>query len=522
MKYTKAILLFTAIFYFLEHGALAQNQTYFFSHQQIKPFQNALIEKDSNYPSGFKSLPMFYEIDTTSNLDFGFAKSSRKTWFGRKLFDENFVEIKDKDVKITIDPLLNLQAAAAQNTAGALSNIYTNTRGIMAKGEIGKRLKFVSSFYENQGFFPEYLDNFIQINQVYPGNGRVKNFKQNGWDFAMASALVDIEASENLKITFGHGNQFLGEGYRSMLLSDNTFNMPFFRLQSSFFQKKIHLQNSYALLNSLDRLPATQSSEALFQRKLATFHYLYFQPNSNFHFGVFESVMWRRWNGNGNDDLNPLFLNPALGVNHLLLDEADSMQHIITGFNSYVRLKGFLVFGQALIDANQAGIGAYQFGARYSFIQNDMAIFVHLEYNVSKVNTYTYGNSMLSFSHYNQPLAHPTGTDFDELVGMFGINWRRFQGRFTGIYGNNNLWLYSNEISQSVVHRQEGLYTVQTTKNVRKMHLDANVAYVINPNTNLSFKIGLISREELGLDQRLLVMPYLSLSTSISNTYLDF
>ena len=42
-----------------------------------------------------------------------------------------------------------------------------------------------------------------------------------------SSGFVSVEASDNFIVQFDHGKHFIGDGYRSLLLSDNSFNYPF-------------------------------------------------------------------------------------------------------------------------------------------------------------------------------------------------------------------------------------------------------------------------------------------------------
>ena len=59
----------------------------------------------------------------------------------------------------------------------------------------------------------------------------------------MSSGYVTYRANKMFAVQVGHGKHFIGDGYRSLLLSDNTFNYPFLRIQTTF--GKVQYTNLY-------------------------------------------------------------------------------------------------------------------------------------------------------------------------------------------------------------------------------------------------------------------------------------
>ena len=111
-------------------------------------------------------------------------------------------------------------------------NLFTNTRGFMVESNLGDNLSFSSSFFENQSIFPNYLNSYIKQNKVVPGQGYARTFKENGFDYAMASGYVSYRSDKFFSVQFGHGKHFIGDGYRSLFLSDNSFNYPYLMIQT--------------------------------------------------------------------------------------------------------------------------------------------------------------------------------------------------------------------------------------------------------------------------------------------------
>ena len=127
---------------------------------------------------------------------------------------------------------------------------YTNTRGYIIEGDLGQKISFFSSFRENQAVFPSYIHEYVLSNKVVPGQGYAREFKDTGFDYAMASGYFGIKPAKNFVVQFGHGKHFIGDGYRSLLLSDNAFNYPFLRIQTSFW--KMQYTNLYVEMQDIN------------------------------------------------------------------------------------------------------------------------------------------------------------------------------------------------------------------------------------------------------------------------------
>ena len=257
-----------------------------------------------------------------------------KNWLRRKIWHESLVivDAPEEQFYVAIDPVFNFETGIDQADTTFWSdsvNFYKNTRGFRLQGHIGKRFSFFSSFYENQAIFPRYQDARIrsqgewynnngtpvQFNGVVPGQGRTKVFKTNGFDYAMASGYVSFSPHRTVNLQFGTGKHFIGEGYRSLLLSDNSFNYPYLRVSTRWFKDRVQYTNIFASLSSLNRLPESSTSEPLYQPKAGSFHYLTVIPHWRVQLGLYEATIWQRWDTAASEPFNPLQLNPVMGVN---------------------------------------------------------------------------------------------------------------------------------------------------------------------------------------------------------------
>ena len=175
-------------------------------HSTFKPLIKSTVNRELN-------------IDSLRLLEFPnrFIK-----WYKRKLFSEHLIVIEGKDYKVKASPIIHF--SKGKETEDNI-NTFSNTRGFIIEGDIGKSVSFFSSFMENQAIFPNYLDEEIRKSKVVFGQGYARDFKKTGFDYAMASGYIGIKPAQHFVVQFGHGKHFIGDGYRSLLISDNSLSI---------------------------------------------------------------------------------------------------------------------------------------------------------------------------------------------------------------------------------------------------------------------------------------------------------
>ena len=217
------------------------------------------------------------KIQMKNNID-----STKRTWFYRKLFLEDFVILKTNEISLKVNPLLNLDLTKIN---GDEANYYTNTRGVEFKGNIGLKFSFYSSFYENQSKFETYIYDFVKKQLVVPGQGAPKFLEDNKLDYSRAEGYISYSPNANLNMQLGHSKHFIGEAYRSVLLSDNSFSYPFVKINYTFGKFQ------YVVLWSQYQSFSTAYYRYHF-RKYSTINYLSYIIKPGFEISLFESVIW--------------------------------------------------------------------------------------------------------------------------------------------------------------------------------------------------------------------------------------
>lgn len=477
-------------------------------------------------------------------------KDKSKPWLLRKIKKENFIVVNDTAEKfnLTIDPLFNFEFGIDLADTSR-EKLYKNTRGFLVRGNIGEKFAFESSFYENQATYAKYIDNYIQSTDnlfpqsanynydVIPGQGRSKIFKTNGYDYAMASGYISYSPNKIFNVQLGHGKHFVGDGYRSLLLSDNVFNYPFVRIATTY--KNIQYTNLYtSFMNLTDGGVKTPPNvERLFQKKTGSFQLLSFNFWKRLQIGLFQGMIWEAADSTNREYLNFNTFNPVIGVNTALYGLNDK-NNILTGATLKLKItKSISLYGQFMLDdvatekSGEAGNKfGYQVGLKYFDLFTVKNLHLQFEYNTVRPYAYAADQPFQSYTHYNQALAHPLGANFYEMVGFINYRLKDFFIQIKGNYavkGADSLsYNFGGDIfkSSNTFPVNQSLEGIQITQGLKTtiIYQDIHIGYLINPARNSNIIIGLVNRSETGVKQFNTQIVYIGWRTSLANFYYDF
>ena len=419
------------------------------------------------------------------------------------IFREHFIQVKPRSEPflLRIDPVFNFEAGRdTRDTTGR--NLYTNTRGFVASGTIGRRFYFESMLCENQALFPAYLTTESLVTKVVPGQGRWKQFKGAGFDFAFVSGIASIQLWRNVNLQLGHGKHKIGHGYRSLLLSDNAFNYPFVRLTQQWLKGKLRYTNVYASFMNL--VPAakvtTKNTEPLFQKKSAAFQYLELQLHPAFSLSFFQGLVWKPGDERNRQHLTWEYFSPVIYSQLAKSGLDDEEKNIVAGMDILLKLSRYInVYGQLMADKNDDGLG-YQAGIKYFDVFGIEHLSMQAEYNRVDEGAYT-GTATPSYFHYNQNIAF-TPQNCSEQIYMLDYRIKRlvFNARY---------------------HVQDFYSGARNSNGITNVKL----GYVVNPRYNMQLGTGYIGRRNnyiIGVPNPYTDYFYVSFKTSIYNQYYDF
>ena len=489
------------------------------------------------------------EVNTDSLHLLEFSNKWTK-WHKRKLFSEHLIIIKGEDYKVTVSPIIHFSKGKEMESE---TNTFSNTRGFIIEGDIGKSVSFFSSFAENQAIFPNYLDAKIRKTKVVFGQGYARDFKKTGFDYAMASGYVGIKPAKHFVVQFGHGKHFIGDGYRSLLLSDNAFNYPFFRIQTSFW--KVQYTNLYAEMqdiNYFENNGIDDYDQMGYAKKYMSSHYLSANVNSKLNIGIFESVIWGGNHAPGSRGFDVKYFNP-ISLFRPLMYFRKSPHNALVGINAKYKLplKSHL-YGQLVLDEfslNEMKLGDDWYGSKYVYqlgakvydaigLEN---LTMQIEYNLVRPYTYAHHNPQQNYAHYNQPLAHPLGANFSEKLLIINYRKERWVARaqlMLAKYGDkikgaptsygNDVYMSTGEFEEpsGFIHagRPSDFGIVMYQGDLTDInYMQFNIAYIINPTTNFKIDFGITKRDLVSESDEVNTIFYsIGLKTDLFNHYYDF
>ena len=414
------------------------------------------------------------------------SAAAGRSKFRAKLMYDHLVDIRDEQYELTLDPVLDAYAGKDIADTGAWNsaNLFFNQRGLLLRGRVGKQLYFETSFFETQTVVPDYLQAFNNRYGIYPGFGRTKRYKENGYDFALATSHVTYVPRKNITLQIGQGKHHYGHGYRSLLWSDASFVYPFVKARFSLFDDRLTYSTLYAELRTLERLPQGEVPESLFKPKSASVHYLSYTPHPSFEVGLFESIIWNRFDSTGTHAPSAMAAVPILGV-HSAAQGLDSQNNGMLGLNMAWRFKQkFMLYAQCAADSPRDQRMGYQFGFRVFDIVEGLDI--QSEFNTASDFVYASRFALQQYAHVNQPLGHPAGGAFREWV--FIANYHR--QRFWAEVKVNDLKQSQGPGSDFEANPDGIFQTIAAWPEKQRQQLDIQCGWIVQPQTRTSVVAG--------------------------------
>lgn len=402
--------------------------------EDIRPYKRdalaamlLIMDSGNNFVSNVDRFNLSYlqsnNLPLSSNRNFDSNKPVLRHFYKSKA---NFYQVNEPNFNLFVNPVLYLMVAKSDRDEKML---YTNTRALELHGDIDGKLGFYAFISENQMRVAQHENEYRKTWGVYPGAHLTKSFKDGGIDFFQARGYITFSPIKPIGIQFGQDRNFIGNGLRSLLLSDFATDYLFLKINTkvwrfNYMNLFMRLTDRYGSLIGADR-------SRPYPAKYVALHYLSINIFDNLNIGLFESVTFHDNKKDGRGfDIN--YLNPVIfyrSVEHQLGDPDKMMVGLNMG---YIPIKDIKLYGQFMLNefrindlrerngyvGNKFG---YQLGMRYIDLLGLSNVDFQVEYN--RVRPYSYAHYEISgtypvnsYSHYNQPLAHPLGANFSEWI----------------------------------------------------------------------------------------------------------
>ncbi|MEO6639432.1 MAG: hypothetical protein ABIN25_14225 [Ginsengibacter sp.] len=415
----------------------------------------------------------------------------------------NLLEVNVKDFFLAVNPVLSLQY---NNESNNDETLFYNKRGVTARGMIANRIGFSTTITDNQERGPQFFQNRVNKYDAVPGVGFYKDFKTTAFDYFDARGYITFNATKYIDIQFGYDKNFIGNGYRSLFLSDFGDSYLFLKLNTKIW--KFNYENIF-----MELMPQfLKAGDDLLDRKYAAMHHVSMNVTKWLNVGLFEGVIFGRKNRFDFEYLNPIIflrhIEGTVGSPDNAVAGIDFKANVAHHFQFYgqLLLDEFILKEVTKNDGYWANKYAYQIGGKYVDAFTIKNLDLQFETNRARPFTYSHNDIVANYTHYNQPLAHPLGANFQEYIGILKYQpAAKWYVNARGIYyyqgldslGEN----FGGDPFESYTTRTKDRgYFVGSGKKVKVFNASFNLAYELREN--LFIEGSYLYRKYTGLSNR--------------------
>ena len=411
-------------------------------------------------------------------------KDTSRSWWYRKLFDEHLIEVVKDDHTFYVDFMPDFVIGAERGTNS--KSLWINTRGAQAGLSVNKKFSLFVSFYENQARYASFVDSMARQIGNLPGQGFSKKLETGKYDWMNATANMSYRFADALQVAIAYDKIHIGEGYRSVLISDNPYNFTHARLSGTYGRFQYH--SIWAYMNDLKNPRLADSSDPFSTRlgngvKYGAFHYVDYLAGEKVSLGLFHSLIWAQDNNRDGGKTNG-----GLGLN--------------VKFQPWQK---YIFYGQLYADdLSKFGFGsgdnhrtAFQLGGKTYDLFGVANLNLTAEYNQAAPYTYQHPNNRINYTSNGEALAHPRGANFREILGIATYRWKRWEAygqTMFGRYGldpvgtrNVGIDLFKEQVTEDAFGIGQGQVN-------NLFYNELRISYVMNPKYNLRWELGVIDR----------------------------
>src|ERR1700754_2940070 len=225
---------------------------------------------------------------------------SKRPWLNTFYKDKaNFYEVNEDDFFLAINPVIQ-ETQSYETGSGNKQRPFLNSKGLTLRGMIARKLGFSAYLTDNQERGPSWFQQRVAEFDAVPGAGYYKHFKTTGYDYFDNRASIYFNAFKYFDIQFGYDKNFIGNGYRSLFLSD--YSAPYLFLKINTRIWKLNYENIFMeLINQ--HLPGDYQ----YPKKYATVHHLSINATPWLNVGLYENIVYSR-----PDHYEFSYLNPVI------------------------------------------------------------------------------------------------------------------------------------------------------------------------------------------------------------------
>jgi len=435
-------------------------------------------------------------------------------------------EVKKSNFTMQVLPIVTSVHGIELTTKKIQTDNQLGTTWIVNNNKLTVRLNYIASFQNLSEIERNPANGYLLTDTTGIINhwGKYRKINENYGAYHQLTGYVKYEFAKYLSITAGRDKNFVGDGYRSLFLSENANAYPFLRINSEFWRIKYFwmlssLKDIYeGTENSLIINSDLSNSNHLYEKYTAT-HVASLNLGKRLNIYVFETVIWAGNDSVGYRGVDANYMNPLIFFRPVEY-QLGSPDNVLLGLGGKWNILKFTqLYGQLLLDefflkevkarngwwGNKFGI---QTGAKLSLPIANGFIFLQGEANMVRPFTYSHQLTTENYGHFYQPLAHPLGANFKEVVGIAAysknkwivqakivINSQGIEGDSTNINFGGNIYK-SYETRRGLQTDTETGYTIANGYLNKTKYLECKISYIINKTWNMRLESGFILRQQ--------------------------
>jgi hypothetical protein len=351
---------------------------------------------------------------------------------------------------------------------------------------------------------PAFQANFADSTGFIPRFGKYRCTFKDGYRFIDFRGSVHWSLNNLFSLEAGNERQFLGEGHRSLLFSDNAKPFPYVRASVRFWNLQYFHQVGF--LRDINN--ATGSFKL--ERKNLVMHYLSWNISETFNLSLFETIIWRNADSTYHRGVDPNYFNPVIFLRPVEYAQGTGDNALIGLGGSWLPAPSMKIYGQLMIDefsllksnkrldwvGNKFGLQA---GMKFSDLFGINNLNAQVEFNQVRPFTYSHRSSLQNYGNQFEPLAHPLGSNFRETLTKINYSQSKWYigAKFIKAWkGENPLNInmggdpYNINKTPTTAFGHEMLQGIKTNLT----YLDIRAGYTILPEWGLALEGRLLAR----------------------------
>ena len=492
--------LYIVVFLFGCLNAQAQGYSYYedtqfdmLQRQMYRIGVNTLHSSLRTY--SLDELNAVFNVDSVLYAGFNKPASTSSPWrrFWQNFLWDDWLSWRKDGIYVAINPLFDFQVGKDGDR-----NTYINSRGFYLNGNLGKNFWFYMDFSENQADMTEYENHYADEYQAVAGQSSYKPMS-SGYDYEIANGYIAFRIGKYLDFQIGKGKVFVGDGYRSFLISD--FATSFWNVKYMFMLSQLRGEPYYRR-----NFPSNNGRHT----KYAFTHYLDLNFGGRVSVGIFENVVMCTWRVDGDHrSIDLEYINPFIILRPGEYN-AGSPDKMLVGMNlSWNVAKWLTLHGQVMLNEfnGKELFGGDNFWSnKYGFLLGlkTFNLFrvdgldMQMEYSRVRPFSYSQYDGMGTYTHNYQPLAHPLEANFHELVGIMQYRHKRLymRGQVNIAKYGENMDFKNDSISYGKnpnipSRRRNDDYGIKMFqgRSTNQMYAEAQIAWLINPRSRLNIAL---------------------------------